>query len=103
MFSSQISKREMKLYLETIYWENILFTEISIIISNHFDALSEEEKNWLSSATFSWRSATMSFLSLPASQATAQINLPVTCADNPERPAMLPALCGPGQFPLPRI
>lgn len=101
MFSSQISKSEMKLYLETVYWENILFLEISIIISNHCNALSEEEKNCLGSATFSWRSATVSFLSLPASQATAQINrqLPVQTT---QRGQACPLHCvGQGNFPCP--
>ena len=40
----------MEFYLETTYWENVLFTEISLIISHHFNVLSEEKKNnWLSS------------------------------------------------------
>lgn len=62
MFSSQISKHGMEFYLETRYWENVLFTEISLIISNHFNVLSEEKHNWLSS---SWRSAIVSSPSSP--------------------------------------
>lgn len=44
MFSSQVSKHEMKFYLKTIYWKNVLFMKISVIISNHFNVLSEEKK-----------------------------------------------------------
>lgn len=44
---SQISKHEMEFYLDIIYWENILFTEISIIINNHFNVLSEGKKKKL--------------------------------------------------------
>lgn len=35
--SSQISKHKMEFYLETTYWENVLATEIAIIVSNHFN------------------------------------------------------------------
>lgn len=44
MFSSPISKRGMEFYLETTYWEDVLFTEISLIISHHFNVLSEGKK-----------------------------------------------------------
>ena len=44
MFSSLISKRGMEFYLETAYWEDVLFTEISLIISHHFNVLSEGKK-----------------------------------------------------------
>ena len=50
MFSSQISKHGVEFYLETRYWESVLFTEISLIISNHFNVLSEDKNNWLSSS-----------------------------------------------------
>ena len=49
MFSSPISKRGMEFYLETAYWEDVLFTEISLIISHHFNVLSEGKKKWFSS------------------------------------------------------
>ena len=49
MFSSHISKCGTEVYLETVYWENVLFMEISLIISSHFNVLSEEKNNWLSS------------------------------------------------------
>lgn len=63
MFSSQISKHELEFYGETIFWENILFIEICIIISNHFSILSEEKI--IGSAAFSGRSAIVSFPSFP--------------------------------------
>lgn len=62
---SQISKYEMEFYLDIIYWENILFTEISIIINNHFNVLSEEDGKNTGSAAFPWRSAIMSFSPFP--------------------------------------
>lgn len=65
MFSSQIPKHEMKFYVETIFWENILFTEICIIIGNHFSIQSEEKI--IGSAAFSGRSAIVSPL-LPETQ-----------------------------------
>lgn len=63
MFSSQIPKHEMKFYVETIFWENILFMEICIIIGNHFSIQSEAKI--IGSAAFSGRSATVSFPSFP--------------------------------------
>ena len=72
MFSSLISKRGMEFYLETAYWEDVLFTEISLIISHHFNVLSEGKKN--GSAAFSWRSA---IVSPPPSPETSH------CAEKP--------------------
>lgn len=70
---SQISKHEMEFYLDIIYWENILFTEISIIINNHFNVLSEGKKK-TGSAAFPWRPA---IVSCPPSPYTGH------CTDKP--------------------
>lgn len=59
MSSSQIPKHEMKFYVEIIFWENILFVEICIIIGDHFSIQSEEKI--IGSAAFSGRSAIVSF------------------------------------------
>lgn len=101
MFSSQVSKHEMNFYLKTIYWKDVLFVKISVIISNHFNVLSEEKKNWLSS--FLLDVSHCEFPRPPPRQATALTTLPLTCGDRPMREASVPhALCGPGHFPLTR-
>lgn len=82
----------MEFYLDIIYWENILFTEISIIINNHFNVLSEGKKKKLAQQLS--LGGQPSWVSLPPpTQAIAQINQPVTCADKPAREASMPPAC----------
>lgn len=100
MFSSLISKRGMEFYLETAYWEDVLFTEISLIISHHFNVLSEGKKMV---QQLSLGGQPLWVLLPPLRQATVQRSLPVTCTTQPTREAIMPtALCGQGSFLLPR-
>lgn len=87
----------MEFYLETTYWENVLFTEISLIISHHFNVLSEEKKI-IGSAAFSWRSAIVSPPPSPETNHCAEKPAGYLCSPTYERGHRADCTVWSGQF-----